>query len=546
MISGKLAALHITDKTIHIVEGDVNRGAIDIIGVFTIDNTDRFFNRGKLINLASMVDAIDKQMATNGMTSKRLAICFDNVFEVSFSIDPVISRKKEAGLKGLFKREEEEENASQKPTEKASAATIRHRHSWGQYVTQDEEGEAVSTSLAERDMIDSLVREFEARGYKIVSIEAPETDLIYTRNTIPFSYDSLNKIIIWADDKETGSVYTMTKDVPSVIKQVQFDSLESPAFDDKIKEICLREVELGHMRNPFVYLIGDAFSDVIEYDDIAEELSYEGITVIDLYGNVTDYSELPDAVQIRRSENMSELSDDVTCSYGLCICLLLRCLDTEPENLCEKRRFRLISPKERALLVQLTRVSAVIFFAVNLLLTGLIAYEDMSVKAKVQDSETLNIRLSQAETKKAKAKAQLNELNTIDTRIESIVNFVYENIDSTVNIASIDTVDMIPQSQTSASSYAKTEDKTGAEAENTDVKSEDSKKENESSSSTYARKQLIIRGYSTRSAGPIELYNKLNLLGIGEIKLAGQQQVELPSGEVIYVFEFQTVEGVTA
>ena len=167
MITGRIASLHISQKEVHVVEAEVNRGLVEVTNAFAIRNFDRFFSRGKLINLTTMVESITMAMTANGVTATRLMVCFDGAFQTNFSIEPVSSVRKRRTLRDLLPNgsKQTNDNDDGADLENANGATIKHRHSWGQYITQDDQGEAVSVTLAERDMVDSLVSAFGARGY---------------------------------------------------------------------------------------------------------------------------------------------------------------------------------------------------------------------------------------------------------------------------------------------------------------------------------------------------------------------------------------------
>ena len=540
MITGKIASLHISDQSIKIAEAMISRGRVEITNAITIQNANRFFNQsGRLINMVSLVETVAMSMEAGGMTAKKLAISFGcDSIETSFSIDPITTLKKK-GL-GLSLSVGKDKNGGDKQeTDLSKGATIRSRHVWGQFVTQDDQGEAVSITQAERDLVESLSRTFSAHGYKVISIESPETALVYTRNTVGYSYDSLNKIVLHADDEEKGTIYVMIKDVPAEIKRFRWDSLEGYSMQDRVKELVLREMGNSQMRNPYIYLVGDAFADVDVYIQIAQDLEEEGLQVVDLYGMSQDVEQIPDSIQVCISEEADPTMPEITSEFGLCICLFLRCFEEKPENLYAGKLPTLIPPKASIAGSKVVKAVAIIFFVVNLALTGLSGYEAFSIRREVKDSDFLSIQLNNVKAERDAARTQLEALNTLDPRLVEVFTFVYENVDSSLNIASVDTYDMLPGEEYGSSEYnegeapAETGEKGEGKAEQSTVPAV----------SDYTPQQLIIRGYSTKSNGSIELYNALQRAGIGEVSLVGHQQVELPSGETIYVFELRAGEG---
>lgn len=541
MITGKIAGVHITTQSIRVVESEISRGRIEIINALSIPNAARFFSHGRLINLVSLVETISMSMHSCGMAAKRLSISFDNAFQTSFSIEPVKRRNKKQSLNISFGKKKD--NNGKPDIDDNGGATVRKQHSWGEFITQDEQGEAVSVIVGEKDLLNSLSAAFASCGYKVLSIEPPDTSLIYTRNTVDYSYDSLNKIVVYAENDEIGDLYILTKDVPSTIKRIQFDSVEGATLGDRVRELCQIEITAGQMRNPYIFLLGDAFKDMDTYIKIAEDLDYEGMQVSDLYGLVTNPDAAEGEVDIVISEEADSAMPEITPEYGICICQLLRCFDTEPENLAPRRLPTLISSQATSTAMKVLQIAAIIFLVFNVVLTGLTAFEAISIRSSLQDTGALHAQLNETKAEKAEAEIQLAALNAIDPRLAEVFNFIYENVDPSLNIASVDTVDMLPTAEDSESKYAEESNKKDDKTENGEESSVERKKDTSSATPSVEsaivlnQKQLIIRGYSTKSNGTIALYNALNRAGIGEVRLVGHQQVELPSGELIYIFE---------
>lgn len=532
MITGKHASIHITKSAIRVVEAVVSRGRVEVTNALTIPNAARFFNnRGKLINMVTLVDTMVMSMESAGMTAKKLFVSFEGAFQTTFSIEPLSTVPEKR--KGFSFKKGKPDN-DKLDLEDNAGATIRRQHNWGQYVTQDDQGEAVSITAGERDMVDSMVETFSSHGYSVVSLEAPDTVLVYTRNTEAFSYDSLNKIIVYADNDETGELYIMTKDVPSSLKRIQFDSYEGVTFQDHVREVCLQEMNVGQMRNPNVYLVGEAFSNVDDYIMIAQDLEYEGMQVVDLYAiNKSSDATLAN-VQICIADEAVPTMEELNGSYGICICQLLRCFDPKPVNMCENRLNLHIPAQYTIMASKVIMGLAIAFLAINVILTGLTSFEAISVQGALQDSDALRSQLTRVETQRDEAQLQLSALETIDNRLAAVFNFIYANVDSSLNIASVDSVDMIPVDSSSSSEYSETEDaNTEKQTQNTE----------QPGATESTKKQLVIRGYSTKSSGSVELYNALTRYGFTGVKLEGHQQVNLPSGETIYVFEIRIGEG---
>lgn len=548
MISGRVASLHISQKEVHVVEADVNRGLIEVTNAFAIRNFDRFFSRGKLINMSTMVEAITMAMTTNGITATRLMVTFDGAFQTSFSIEPISSVKKRRSLRDIFPAggDQQKDNNDGADLDSSNGATIKHKHSWGQYITQDDQGEAVSVTLAERDMVDSFVSAFGASGFKVISIEAPDTSLIYARNIVEFSYDYVNKIIIQSEDGESGNLYVLTKDVPSTIKRIQFDTLEGFDMEERIVELCTREATNQQMRNPLVFLVGSAFKSTDDYISIADHLETEDMHVMDLYALADNSQFVQNAVQITLHSASENDTPELSCEYGICMCQLLRCYEAKPENLYEGRLPSLFSTKNKLQVCHWTKVAAIVFMVANVLLTAAIGFETLSVNSVIKGSSNLSSQLTKVEAERANAQLQLQVLDTLDPRLNDVFTFILENVDSSLNIASVDTVDMIPTTQGSTSQLEENTNRRtsilGIPTGSTESETTEETNQTTPAAAEQVKKQLVIRGYSTKSSGPIDLYNALNKAAIDEIKLVGHQQMTLPSGETIYAFEIRVGE----
>lgn len=537
MIQGRVTSLHISSRTVHVVEAEMNRGRIEVLNAFTVRNMQRFFTtQGKLINMASMIDTIVMALNTNGVVGKRLMITFDDVFQTSFSIEAVTGVKKPSsvkkGLTSLFRKDEEDEEE-----QAGNIATIKLRQKWGQYITQDDQGEAVSVTLAERDMVESMSALFETSGYHVISIEAPETTLVYTRNAIEYSYDYLHKIVIFANNEDKGEVYVMTKDVPSIIKTVQMDSFEGD-FEDKIVDVCEQEAKTNQMRNPFVFLVGDAFNNVNRYISIAEKLEESGIQMFDLYGIANNADISPTAVQIKINQSVKDEIGELTCEYGMCISQLLRGYEKNPSSLCGKNRLpQVFNTKNKIIAVKVLRAAAIVFLVVNIALTALCGLETFSVHSQVQNVDHIRSELHAVEERRNTAKTQLMALSEMDNRLKTVFTFALDSISPSLNIASIDTIDMLGYSTQQRLAEA-AEENANAEKKEEKEKTAENVEETQDPTTKNTKKAIIVRGYSTKSSGPVEFYNAM-VAKMDDVQLVATQQMELPSGEIIYAFEIQ-------
>ena len=148
-------------------------------------------------------------------------------------------------------------------------------------------------------------------------------------------------------------------------------------------------------------------------------------------------------------------------------------------------------------------------------------------------------QLKIAEQNRDITRTMVDSLATIDSRYKDIFTFVYSQVTEDLNIASIDTEDMIPESAvvTTTPDATVTSDSTdisdGTETGDGSTGSVDVT----NSAAEYTMQTIVIRGYSTSTNGPVELYNALVNAGLGEVKIVGVEQVPLPSTETLFAFE---------
>lgn len=561
-------AIHITTQTVHIVEGYLNKGVLQIVRAFDIGNVDLCFtDDGSLINMQSLIETIANGLKANGVTAKKVHLCYDcgsnqNDRSIEFDLQIYNIGEKKVEKSGsqdirLFKNLK---------TKKPISPQITKEHRWGEYVTQYESGETITTVTADKDLISSLVLSFREFGYQVVSIEPPETALFYLRHSIPFTYDSTNKIIIHADTEDSCLIYVFTKDVPSMMRRQQTSSIDGEFFQDKVANIALKEVMSGKMRNPYIYVAGKAFSNNDDYISLLETLEEQGLIPVDVLGLHDSYSKYTDSIKFTQVEN-DDIEIDIGGQHTVCVCMLLRPLEKNPENLADsKMSMFLMTPKNMLLAAKVAKLAAMSVMIFSAILTSIVAFEYLTVNVKLQDATTLQSNLKAAQRNKEIATLKLQTLGTIDTRLRDIFEFVYENVDSTLNIASVDTIDMLPgelsikdndtnidpvtglpiitDEQVEAAQAANESDGASGK-ENASTENPANGQATPNSLSEHTQKVLVIRGYSTESAGPVALYNALVEAGMGSVHLNGEEQITLPSGEQIYVFELTAGEGET-
>lgn len=556
MANNKITCVHITSEDVRLLEGRVSSGVILITRSAIVPKTSRFFHGGRLALMSELVTAIINSMNMNSFTSNQLHIVYDNGLEVEFFLDEKLhSKRQEKKTFSLsFGKKGKKDDESGGP----SGGIITHKKSWGQYITDAEQGEMYTTTKIERDLVSFMIAEFQEHGYKVVSIEAPETAILYLRKFIPYSYDALNKLVIYANNQSQATLYQFTKDAVAGNKIIHFESGGAGTFAEQCVGMLQDEIRKAGIHNPHIFLIGDAFSNPDEYSEICEDFKEEGLFVIDTYSLWEDRGSPLN--QLRVITPSQGVDIDMDGAFGICVCLLARTLESKPENLVEGFHPMFLGKKTKRMLASGLQTAATLFLIYNLVFAGIGAYEMLIAQQEYDSaSDTTDAQLTIAESERNAVKSKVDSLSTIDSRYNAIFKFVYEHVSDNLNIASVDTADLIPQSSNASSAYTDPNAQatppvstvppggesngniqTPAQAGPVDVTGGET-------AAAYEMQTIVIRGYSRTSDGPMELYTSLTAAGLGEVTVVGIEQVPLPSRETLFAFELTvgSNEGVT-
>lgn len=541
--NNKIACIHITRNDVRIVEGRVSSGVILISHSAIVQKAGRFFSGDRLANMSDLVSAIVTSMTMNSITAKELYIVYDNNLQVDFFLDEKLIAKKENKSFSFGKKKDSNDGdaASAK-----NVGVIEHKKEWGKFITETEKGQLYTTTKIERDLVDFLISEFQEHGYKVCSLEAPETALLYLRKMIPFTYDALNKLVLYANDETTGYFYQFTKDAPSGgQKQVHFDASESNEFVGKVCGVIKDEIRKSALHNPHIMLVGDAFANPDTYIECCRTLQEEGLTCIDLYARWKNMNLPINCIRVIVPDEDIEIERDGR--FGICMALFARVFEGKPENLIEGFHLMGLNKKTKIGLVEVGLTVASLFLVFSVITTGISVYENIVAKSEYERaSNATESRLALAQQQRDAAKARVDSLSTIDRRYNEIFKFVYAQVDEDLNIASIDTMDMIPSTETTGSAYgSETTDSSQAVSDPSQVTQQTDGEQapdvvdvtGETSATSYTMQTIVIRGYSRTTDGPVELYKALVNADIGEVKVVGVEQVPLPSKETLFAFE---------
>lgn len=547
---GKITCIHITGKRIYLLEGRIKDDFLLVTHTTVVGKASAFFSNDRLVFMSDMVNAIASAMEVNSFTAKQVFIVYDNEKELSVELNMNNDRQtvspERVGLLGIatmdmtqLSKTIKERRAAKKARAKDNSGTISHKKMWGAYITESDSGEMTTSIRADRDLIEYMVAEFQERGYKVLSIEPLETSLFYLRKFVPFTYDALHKLVVYATNTHEVKYYTFTKDMPSSYQRKPL-LMQNDTPDDVVDFWAneIEEVIRGNgLRNPNVMLAGSAFRSVDTYVDLCNTLRDRGIGIIDTYGLWNDISQPMNRMHVVTPSADQGIDVALSAQWGGCIASLMRVLDPKPENLVQGMHLMMTKQSKRNLsaLIKTTATAAAIYALIG---CGVSAYEvHIATGEAKRAQETTSLQLSNAQQQRDAAKEKLHTLETIDTRYNEIFRFAYSHVDDNLNIASIDTEDMLPAKSTSVSHYVGS-GAGYAQASELNVDASIAKAKEEEELVTIPLVQtIVIRGYSRTSSGPISFYESLAGAGLGAVNIVGIEQVTLPSEETLFAFE---------
>ena len=523
MASNRIVAAHITRDNIRLLEGRTSDGVILVTKTTDVQNAGRFYQGDRLVYMSEMVSAMVDAMMISGFSAREMHIVYDNNQAVEFFLDESTLVRHESKMTGVLDRFKKNGNGEEE-TRQSKRSQIVHEKRWGRFVTEYDQGEMRTTTVFERDFVEFIVSEFHEHGFKVASIEAPETAILYTRNMAKFSYNAMNKLVICANNEDTGDLYQFTKDAPAAQRMVHFDTQQGADFAERAVAMLMEEMETKKLYNPYIMLIGDAFKNET-YIKACELLSEQGVFVLDTYGTWDDKNAPLNSIRVGASD---EVEHQLEGYYGVCLCLLMRELEPKPENMVEGGHVGIIDKNFKNKLSDLALTVAILAIVAVTTLTGINAFEYFMARQEFnQMTNATESALMAAEAKRDGLRSKVDALATIDERYASVLKFVYAQVDKDLNIASVDTEDMMPTVKATGSMYADAEVNAEGEGTENPVPTPD----------PAEQKTIHIRGYSRTTDGPVKLYTALVGVGLGEVRIVGVEQVELPNGDPLFAFE---------
>ena len=421
---------------------------------------------------------------------------------------------------------------------------LKKSQNWGEYAAfqndQELRGTVSTVSVADRDLMQGIVYEFAERGYKVKTIESPQTSMMYLRHANPYSYDNLAAILLYVQDpNEPVWVYTFMKNTPARAIKKPLLGQSDWSLEDRIVATCQREVASDALRRPIVMLGGDVFAQYQTYDHVADALVKDGFAIFDLYDNINDLNEsdsgLDNALRIEVSGERSE--EQIVCGrYTICMALLLRLLDKKPDNLMDLKDKVVTKTGALSQSVTLLVLGGVLLVGA-LGYSGFSLYRWKSMESKLVPASSLEYSLSSIQSEENNLSKREQLLGATDTRYSDIMKFISGRAGGEVNVASVDTVNMF-EAITSDSQYVAvsgtqsgqtttgttTTDGAAAAGDGQAAATVDEKL---TADDLVEKTQIVIRGYATSSAAAKNFYNALVGEKIGTTEMVGLQCVSL-------------------
>lgn len=550
-MENKIVAVHIAPSAIRIMEGSLSKDRLIANGHGIIKDAERFFTDGKLTHLREMAEEIVAKMKQEGIHGKNLYICYDNNVTVEMVDTPMETKTGKQGFFSFLKKDIGGGEGKKKKGGNVSAlpnGVLEKAQNWGEAVNfrNDQEIRSVLSSMTrvERDLVRAINYEFAELGYKVLSIETPQTVMMYMRHANPYSYDNMGMLVLYLNNpNDMAWIYTFMKNTPRTAMRKNLAGATNWSLADRVVATCQKEVQTSQLRRPTVILAGDAFADYSIYTDVVDALTKEGFGICDIYDNIADDTDkqtarMDNALRVEIEGERSTLEQQVCGHYSVCMALLLRMMDSKPDNMMDPKDRA--STKREALSQSRALLAAITVILVGItLFAGYQTFMWKNMERKLVSDAEIESRLEQATRDNANSSQHMQALNIGDTRYEKLLAFVSEHIGDTINVASIDTDDMFREISTNESQYAAdniqaqaTADGGDASDASSETSSENSAESGESSGSSaggksvtneMAQECIVLRGYAKDSASIKNFYSLLVGEDLGETELVGIQ-----------------------
>ena len=195
--------IHINKDKIRLLEGYINNDALIITKAAEITDCERFFEKERLTRLSPLVKTVCELLAER-FTTRNLHIVYDNKLAVDFNFDDnLIGKRRDLGkFFGQMNNEQKGRGDKSDKVRMRNDGVITHSKKWGLFITEDIKGELTTQTSISKDLSDCLISEFGKYNYKVLSIDVPENTIFYLRNSSTYTFDSMNKLIIYANNEE--------------------------------------------------------------------------------------------------------------------------------------------------------------------------------------------------------------------------------------------------------------------------------------------------------------------------------------------------------
>lgn len=511
--------MYISPSGVRVLELENRNGNPSITKRFTVSGVEDYFQEVlampgsyEVANLSHLVDAIVTECKNVRCATRKVMIASD-----CLTIETnVLSEKGKGSIKGALTGDITELFGKEKNNKKGKKELLppdkmECKISWGDLVEDGTLYKKVTSSVGDKFTLQSVVREFYRRGYEVIYISDTMTSLLNLRNTKESSFDSEGKVYINFDS--TIRIFATKQDKPISITNY------NPMLNEDIYERIdgmVRECAERIGKFPTIYLAGADLCDTDKYQIIKDRLETSGYTCYEVFQ--------PNPTTHMWDESV--VSPDYTVNVALCLSAYAK----EVVSLLPQLEFSELFRKN-------SKAIASLFLGVSILALCASGFLAVTRFLDVREAEThpprvndLQMQIQTLQSNQMSLQSTIDTLTQADVTVLDLMTFIVSNESPMVTLVSLDTMDMLPASYT---------------VEYDGIAVEDETVDGYSGGPGSVREAIILRGYARTGPDAVAYYDRLfNSNLSSDPILNGIEKVELPNGEIAYIFEIQIGGGV--
>ena len=510
-IAGKVLAICISPSGATCVEGEFRNSEPYVSQYFTVANIEDYFERVgsnyQISSVAGLVASICTVCQDRRVATKRVLLCSD-VLGITTSIEvgsskgnikETLMKPRGSGVKDHSTRKDDSQ--------------IESKVDWGEIIVDGKKTRISTVSVGEVYLLRTLADEFRKHGFDVERVCDTSTALMNLKYTEASDFDSQGKLVYSFNERTCDVVYLLN-DTPLAISSSNFT--RNGIVD--LLSAHIKESESKVSRNPMVFICGPTMADCDLYNSVVNELQ-QSFNIVDLF----------DSPMRELDENTGELTEVFSADYTAALSLVFSTANAKPVNVLPpvpvgtllRRNGRKLSAGFLAL--------SVIACAGSSALAGARFFELQKISRNPTNLSSLESTLTSLGTTKSNLESTIDILTKSDTTILQVIDFVSSNQSADVHVISIDTEDMLYQTDVEVEGMDDVDESNIAEGgtEETVV-------------SSGPRENIIIRGYARSGSAAINYYNRLFNIGLNyDPVLNGVEKYALPDASEVYIFEIQ-------